>query len=137
MREYMCKQCGRKQYSTARLHEQKHPECVHCGAKQMFETDATRDTSIEVNFSTVCEAAITGAPTLDQAIIAAHVVRTYCQEVGYCDKEHICPLGHMINCYESDGGPAIWDVPNPEDIGLCSNPEDISIGTIAADKGGE
>ena len=81
--------------------------------------------------SEVCEAAPTGTPTIDQAIIAAQIIKSYCQEVSTCDRGHICPLGHMINCYETEPcgfGPDSWDVPNPEEIGLC----DEAIGPYAA-----
>lgn len=78
--------------------------------------------------SAVCKAAPTGTPTIDQAIIAAHIIKSYCQEVPTCDKDYSCPLGHMINCYKIETwgfGPDNWDVPNPEEIGLCDDDEAI------------
>lgn len=131
MREFQCRSCGHKQYSSARLEDQSNPNCRYCGAtaSEIFETTATADTSNLGNkastvTSAVCEAAPTGTPTIDQAIIAAHIIKSYCQEVPKCSRGDICPLGHMINCYETEScgfGPDSWDVPDPEEIGLCGD----------------
>lgn len=149
MRKFQCRICGGKQYSTARLREHKHPECIHCGApaSQIFETDATRDKTSEPLVAeplTISEmvnvAATSGAPTIDQAMIAAHIVQQYCLNQN-CSAEEICPLGRMLSCYcnmstnvaEADfvvstmtALPLGWDIPNPVEIGLCKE-----------DKGGE
>lgn len=82
----------------------------------------------KVNCKECGESVTTGTPTIDQAIIAAHIIKSYCQAVPTCDRDHICPLGHMINCYETETcgfGPDSWDVPNPEEIGLCDDDKAI------------
>lgn len=125
----MCKVCGRKQYSTARLSEQRHPECVYCGApkQQIFEVGSEADPSMiaaQANKPTATGA--TGAANLDGVIIAAHKIHEYCCATS-CSEDNICPIGHMLGCYE-DGSvvnllPAMWDIPEPFSIGINTGAE--------------
>lgn len=135
MREFQCKQCGRKQYSTARIEEQTNPSCRYCGApaSEIFETSATRDKPVP-----------TPAVTVDKAMIAAHTINEYCRDHYYgCSANNRCPLGHLLSCYATEGegqNPILWDIPAPEEIGLVSTAEaaqDIqeAIDTITGTKG--
>lgn len=119
LREFICKACGRKQYSTARLSER-----VYCGApkESLAETDSLGPTELQEQGGAVSAIpqSFDHLEKLDVVICAAWAIKSYCEGYPHCDTEHQCSLGVLLECYSRNGVniPTMWDIPDPESIGI-------------------